>query len=128
MVAPEPERMSPAEASAPEPAPETFTADELLSIIRKACIHRDPDNAAAYRQMEAAHVREAVRLSTRLLDLHREYVRVFHITRRGRRRHAEAIYRLLDVAYPPYLVVAATWRRPRRFVPASPSLRQRSSP
>jgi hypothetical protein len=92
----------------PEPA-DTFAADELLDIIREACVHLDPPNAAAYRRMDASHVREAVRLNARLLKAHREYVRTHRITRRGRRQHANAIYRLLDVAYPPYLVVAETW-------------------
>lgn len=96
----------------PEPHPEpedVFTADELMEVIRSACTHIDPDNAEAYRQMGPEHVREAVRISTRLLIAHREYQRVHRITRRGRRKHAEAIYRLLDVVPIPYTVVAEAW-------------------
>jgi hypothetical protein len=95
-------------ASAPEPA-ETFTVDELLEVIRSTCVHIDPNNAEAYRRMGAEHVREAVRLNARLLQAHREYQRVYRIARRGRREHANAIYRHLDVAPIPYTVVALAW-------------------
>jgi hypothetical protein len=98
------------ELPAPEPEPpDAFTAERLMVGIRDACIRLDPDNAAAYRAMQPEHVREAVRLSTRLLLAHREYQRVYRITGRGRRQHANAIYRLLDVQPIPYTVVAAAW-------------------
>jgi hypothetical protein len=110
MVALEPERTSTAEASAPEPEPvETFTAEQLMGVIRSACIHIDPDNDEAYHRMGAEHVREAVRLNARLLEAHREYQRVYRISRRGRREHANAIYRHLDVVPIPYTVVALAW-------------------
>jgi hypothetical protein len=98
MIAPSPERTSTAETPAPEPEPvETFTAAELLEIILDACVHLDPKNAEAYRRMGVEHVREAVRINARLLEGHREYQRVHRITRQGRRKHAAAMYRLLDV-------------------------------
>ena len=110
MIAPSPERTSTAETPALEPEPvETFTAAELLEIILDACVHLDPKNAEAYRRMGAEHVREAVRINARLLEGHREYQRVHRITRRGRRKHAAAMYRLLDVVPVPYIVVAAAW-------------------
>ena len=96
--------------SSPEPEPsETFTAAELLDVLREACVHLDPTNAGAYRRMGAEHVREAVRVHARLLDAHREYQRVSRLTRRGRSAHAAAIYRLLDVVPIPYTVVAVAW-------------------
>ena len=111
MITSSPEHTSTTETSAPEPelAADTFTAAELLDIIRDACAHLDPKNAAAYSSMNASHVREAVRLNARLLEAHREYQRVYRITRRGRREHANAIYRHLDVAPTPYTVVAFAW-------------------
>ena len=110
MIAPSPERTSTAETPAPEPEPvETFTAAELLEINLDACVHLDPKNAEAYRRMGAEHVREAVRINARLLEGHREYQHVHRITRRGRRKHAAAMYRLLDVVPVPYIVVAAAW-------------------
>jgi len=95
-------------ASSPEPS-ETFTPDDLLELIRHACIYIDPNNAEAYRHMGAEHVREAVRLNARLLQIHREYQRVYRINRRGRRKHAAAMYRLLDVVPIPYTVVAQAY-------------------
>jgi hypothetical protein len=110
VIASSPECTSTAETPAPEPEPaETFTAEELLDVIRDACVYLDPTNASAYRRMGAEHVREAVRLNSRLLGAHREYQRVYRIARRGRRKHANAIYRLLDVAPMPYTVVAEAW-------------------
>lgn len=98
------------DTSAPAaPIETTYTAAELLAIIRDACIHVDPKNASAYRAMTAEHVREAVRVNARLLEAHREYQRTHRITQRGRRKHANAIYRHLDVVPTPYLVVAEAW-------------------
>jgi hypothetical protein len=105
-----PERTLPTEASPPEPEPEdAFTAEEVLDVLRNGCVRIDPANAAAYRAMDASDVRAAVRLNARLLDAHREYQRVYRITRRGRRKHADAIYYDLDIAPRPYLVVALAW-------------------
>ena len=99
-----------AETPAPEATPaEAFTAAEMLDILRDACVRFDPVNAAAYRTIGAEHVREAVRLNARLLEAHREYQRVHRSTKRGRRAHANAIYRLLDVVPIPYTVVAFAW-------------------
>jgi hypothetical protein len=110
MIASSPERTSTTETSTLEPEPsEIFTAEELLDVIRDACVHFDPKNAEAYRRMDASHVREAVRINSRLLQAHREYQRVYRITRRGRRKHAAAMYRLLDVVPIPYTVVAMAW-------------------
>ena len=110
MIASSPERTSTTETSTLEPEPsETFTAEELLDVIRDACVHFDPKNADAYRRMGAEHVREAVRMNARLLQAHREYQRVYRINRRGRREHANAIYRHLDVVPIPYTVVALAW-------------------
>jgi hypothetical protein len=110
VVALEPERTSIAEASAPDPEPATtFTPGELLEIIRSTCLHLDPENAEAYWQMDASHVRQAVRFNSRLLTAHREYQRAYRINRRGRREHANAIYRHLDIVPIPYTVVAMAW-------------------
>jgi hypothetical protein len=110
MIASSPECTSTTETSALEPEPsEAFTAAELLEIVRDACVHLDPRNAAAYACMDAAHVRAAVRINGQLLEAHREYQRVHRITRRGRRKHAAAMYQLLDVVPIPYTVVAAAW-------------------
>jgi hypothetical protein len=110
MIAPAPVCTSTTETSALDPEPvETFTAAELLEIIREACVHLDPTNARVYHRMGAEHIREAVRINARLLEAHREYQRVHRIARRGRRKHAAAMYRLLDVAPIPYTVVAAAW-------------------
>jgi hypothetical protein len=104
------ERTSTTEISTLDQAPaDTFTADEILEVIREACIHLDPRNSVAYRSMNASHIREAVRANARLLEAHQEYVRTSRITRRGRRKHADTIYRLLDLVPPPYLVVAMAW-------------------
>jgi hypothetical protein len=97
-----------ADTNAPEPAP-TFTADELLNVIRRACIRRDPQNAETFMLMDASHIREASRINSYLLDLHEEYQRTHRITQRGRRAHARAIYRVLDVVPRPYLIVAEVW-------------------
>jgi hypothetical protein len=94
--------------ASPEP-PDAFTAERLMAGIRDAAVRFDPDNAASYRAMGPEHVREAVRLSTRLLLAHREYQRRFRITRRGRRQHAQTIYRYLDVLPIQYTVVSAAW-------------------
>src|SRR5829696_5301907 len=76
MIVSSPERTGTTEASTPEPEPgETFTAEELLEVIRSACIHMDPNNAGAYHRMDASHVRQAVRVNARLLKAHREYQR-----------------------------------------------------
>jgi hypothetical protein len=97
-------------AAAPEPEPvDSFTPQFLLEVIRDACVRLDPAHAEAYRSMGADHVREAVRINTRLLYAHREYQRRYRIARRGRRQHAQSIYRYLDVVPQPYLVVAAAW-------------------
>jgi hypothetical protein len=110
MVVRESERTSTIETSTLEPEPvATFTAAELLEIVRSTCIHLDPTNAEAYELMRAEHVREAVRLNARLLKAHREYQRRHRITRRGRREHANAIYRHLDIVPIPYTVVAMAW-------------------
>ena len=110
MAGPSPEPTSTAEGSALEPEPDdTFTADELMGIIRAACINADPRNAEAYRRIGPEHVREAVRINARLLEAHREYSRVHRVTRRGRRKHADDIYRWLDVVPGAYLVVAQAW-------------------
>ena len=94
--------------SEPEPS-DDFTAAEPLDLVRSTCGHIDPENAEAYRHLDAEQVRRAVRFNSRLLEAHREYQRIYHISRRGRRKHARAIYRHLDVVPQRYSVIASAW-------------------
>ena len=105
-----PERTSTDETPVPEPESIAgITAAELLEVVRSSCMREDPRNSLAYAQMDASHVREAARLTTRLLEAHAEYARVHAITGRGRRKHAAEVHRWLDVVPRPYLVVAQAW-------------------
>ena len=104
------ERTGTTELPEPELAPvEAFTAEDVLEAIRETCIFLDPEHARAYRGMDASHVRAAVRFNGRLLEAHREYQRVYRVTRRGRREHARALHRHLDIIPLHYTVIAQAW-------------------